>query len=207
MPGSGVSGDEWVPEFAGQRPPFAVSNSAAVTHGARSERRLAPLAEAHVAALLAEPESPGYLRDPSFSRALVAYGRAEAMCDLLWEWLAAQDVEAALTEVTQPAETEDRDTAKDGSGRVTRKSMSRRTASVWDQLQKAQKVADRLRSELGLAPRPRMGIVRDAGVAAAKVDEALELMAARGREIAERRAAELMAGPAVAGEVIGGDAA
>jgi hypothetical protein len=35
----------WTPEFPGQRQPFTDGNEAAVTHGARSERRVGPLAE------------------------------------------------------------------------------------------------------------------------------------------------------------------
>ncbi|MGE3194109.1 MAG: hypothetical protein AB7K08_11655 [Microbacteriaceae bacterium] len=37
-------GGEWVPEFAGQRPPFLPGNEAAVTHGARSPRKVEAVA-------------------------------------------------------------------------------------------------------------------------------------------------------------------
>lgn len=160
-----------------------------MTHGAYSERRLLPLAEAHVAALLADPASPGYLRDPSFSRSLLAFGRAEAMVDLLAGWLNGQDLAEALSELTKTVESEE------GSrGDMRRKLVSRRTASVAEQLAKAEKLAAHLRAELGLAPRSRMAIVRDAGVAAQAVGEAVESLAEKGRVIRERRSAELQAG-------------
>ena len=36
---------EWKPAFEGQRPPFLPGNEANLIHGARSERRVGPLAE------------------------------------------------------------------------------------------------------------------------------------------------------------------
>ncbi len=161
-----------------------------------------------MAELLADPRTPDYLRDPSYGRSLLAYGRAEAMVDLLAGWLNEQDLGAALTEVTRAAETEDREGGRD-SGRVRRRSVSRRTLSVWEQLVKAEKLAAHLRHDLGLPPRGRAGIARDLGLAVRSAEEAVAALAERGRQIRERREAELrvIEGRAEAAEEVSGHSA
>lgn len=91
---------EWVPEFEGQRPPFAEGNEAAVKHGARSSRRVDPLAERRLAELLDDESTPEYLvGDQSYRPALVALARAEAVVELL----AAHVADQGLTpDVTSP---------------------------------------------------------------------------------------------------------
>lgn len=173
--------------FAGrQHPDFGAGNSVAVTHGATSPRRLLPLAEAFAAALLADGETPAYLKDPLYARAVMGWARAEAVVDLLSEWLSGQDLEAGLTEVTRSAETEDRDGGRDEGGRVTRKSVSRRTAGVLEQLRKHEVLAMNLRAQLGLSPLSRARLGKD--VAAQKADLA-RLWAEQDRE--EASAAEV----------------
>lgn len=178
-----------MPDFPGQRPPFKPGHEVTITHGARSERRLLPLAHGHVERLLADPATPDYLRDPSYSRSLLAYGRAEAVVDLLSGWLDQQDVEAALTEVTKTSERSEQ--GEGGSGK--RMSVSRRTSSVVDQLARWEKTAAGLRSDLGLPPAARVRIARDLGLAVKNQAEAVASLAERGRSIQGRRGAELPA--------------
>lgn len=106
------------------------------------------------------------------------------MCDLLAAWLNEQDLAEALSELTRSEESSE-GVPGGGKADVRRKLLSRRTASVAEQLMKAEKLAAGLRAELGLAPRARMAIVRDAGVAAQAVGEAVELLAEKGRAIRE----------------------
>lgn len=178
-----------MPEFAGQRAPFGRGHELSTTHGARSERRLLPLAREHVAALLADPQTPSYLSDPSYGRSLLAYGRAEAVCDLLAGWLSEQSVEDALSEVTKSSERSEQE-----GGRGKRLTVSRRTASVIDQLAKWEKVAAHLRSDLALPPLSRARVARDLGLAVRSQAEAVAALAERGRGIRERREAGLPAG-------------
>lgn len=84
-------GEDWTPDFPGQRAPFEPGNTAAVTHGARSSRRVDPLAAERLAELLDDPHTPEYLvTDPSFRPALAALARAEAVVALLAEFVAGQ---------------------------------------------------------------------------------------------------------------------
>ena len=72
------------PVSSWQRPPFEKNNEMAVTHGAHSERRIAPLAARWVE--VAKAQCP-YLSDPSFEPALLAWARFEAKVDLLHTWI------------------------------------------------------------------------------------------------------------------------
>ena len=116
-------------------------------HGARSPRKIAPLAEEIERELLADEATPDHLRRPEFGAAVRAWARAEAIVRLMWTWLAEQDVEDALTDVTKTAETEE--TSK---GRTTRRSISRRVVSVLEQLRRYEAHAAALRRALGLDP-------------------------------------------------------
>jgi hypothetical protein len=170
LAGSGVSGDGgWVPVFAGQRRPFEPGHVLSTTHGGRSERRLVPLAEVLAAELLADPGTPDYVREPSYRASVLAWARAEAMVVLLSDFLSGQDVEAGLTEVTRSRERETAERrGEGGAGRVRRVSESRRTASVIEQLRRAEILAMHLRDRLGLAPLARARLGKD--VAAARLD-------------------------------------
>lgn len=186
-------GDGGARSWPDRHPDFERGNSAAVTHGATSPPRLLPLAEAFAAALLADDATPGYLKDPLYARAVMGWARAEAVVDLLSDWLSGQDLEAGLTEVTRSAETEDREGGRDEGGRVTRKSVSRRTAGVLEQLRKHEVLAMNLRAQLGLSPLARARLGKD--VASQKADLA--------RLWAEQDRAEAAAGGAGGAEVCG----
>jgi hypothetical protein len=71
--------DDWTPEFPGQRPPFEPGNEAAVTHGARSPKRIEELARRIDADLL--QRAPWVAEYPE---ALTAYARAESVARLLY---------------------------------------------------------------------------------------------------------------------------
>lgn len=59
------------------------------------------------AELLADDATPDHLRCSEFAAARAAWARSEAVVRLLWDWLAEQDVEAALADVTHAAEIEE----------------------------------------------------------------------------------------------------
>lgn len=68
-------------------PPFEKGNMVTLRHGAYSPRRVDPLAEEILLAVLG-PEQIAYLNDPTYSPALWAWGRAEARVQLLDEYVA-----------------------------------------------------------------------------------------------------------------------
>jgi hypothetical protein len=107
--------------------------------------------------ILTDEASPGYIRDPSYRLSLEALGRVEAICYLLWSFIATQleehDVEALLEDVTEATEKEQRDGAV-----VTRRSVSRRVVSALNQLRKFEVTAAQLRKGLGLDPSSRSKI-------------------------------------------------
>ena len=128
-------------------PPFEDGHTKSTVHGARSPRRVAPVAAEIERELLADEATPDHLRRPEFRSAVSAWARAEAICRVMWDWLAEQDVEDALTDVTRTAETEEA-----SKGRTTRRSISRRVVSVLEQLRRYEAHAAALRRELGLSP-------------------------------------------------------
>src|SRR5665647_239163 len=79
-------GDEWVPAFPGQRPPFQPGHELSIQHGAWSPRKVDPLAREVVAQVLADPAN-AHAAQPRHRFALWAYARAEAQCQLLSEYL------------------------------------------------------------------------------------------------------------------------
>ena len=93
----------WIPEFKGQRAPFAPGNQlasgnfASLTHGIYSPRRVEPLARQLVKEAR---ETPGldYLRAPRFKGALWDWARAEARSRLVNEWAAGLSMEEATAE-------------------------------------------------------------------------------------------------------------
>ena len=182
MAASGGTGSDgaWLPQFPGQREPFRPGHELSVTSGAQSPRHVGALAGRIASDLLADPGTPPYLLEPSYRHAVLAYARAEAVVELLWRWLDGQDAEAALTEVTRTAETEERTQAGG-----TRRAVSKRVASVLEQLHKHETRAMHLRARLGLDPLSRGKLQKD--VAEASLDLA-RMWAQEDRE-AERDAA------------------
>jgi hypothetical protein len=84
----------WVPEFPGQRPPFAPGNSLAVTHGASSPARVDPIAQRYVDELLTD-EGTRYLQAPRFQSALWHWAQAQAKVQLLTEWVDGMTLQQA----------------------------------------------------------------------------------------------------------------
>lgn len=151
-----MSGPGKGPERGYSWPPFEAGHTKSTVHGATSPRRVEPLAAEIEAELFATEGVPEHLRRPEFKAAVAAWARSEAVVALLWRWLADQDVEAALTDVTRSAETEE--TSK---GRTSRRSVSRRVGSVLDQLHRAEMRAAGMRRALGLDPLSAGRLARD----------------------------------------------
>lgn len=139
----------WVPEFEGQRPPFngPPGNTLALQHGAYSPRRVDPLAQRFVDAVLADPQVTWLTA--ADQPALFALGRAEAKVQLFEDYLQGL------------AEEEGRELADLESKRVQ---------AAHTHLHKAETRAATLRSQLGFTPLARARLGRDN--AAASVDTA-----------------------------------
>ena len=131
-------------------------NELAMVHGASSERRIAPLADQIAAALLADPDTPPYLLEPSYAAVVRAWSRAEAVVSLLWDWLAEQDIGTALADTTTTDEDERRSRSKS-----RRHTTSRHVESVLTQLHRHETRAMNLRSRLGIDPLSRARLGKD----------------------------------------------
>lgn len=172
--------DGWTPGV--QRPPFEVENEAALVHGARSERKVGPLAARIVEELFQDPDTPAHLREPIFQASVQAWARAEAVCKLLFAWLADKDILTGLTALASTTEEETH-----AGGRTNRKSVTKTIPAVQEQLRKAEILASNLRSKLGLDPVSAARVGRDLALArhlsagATPLDDALA-------EIERRRA-------------------
>ncbi len=86
--------DGWVPAFPGQRPPFQPGHEINLKHGARSPRRVDPVAAELVQALLAD-DALAYLRQPRFVAAVQAWAKSEAKVALISEWVDGMPIEVA----------------------------------------------------------------------------------------------------------------
>jgi hypothetical protein len=150
--------DGWTPGV--QRPPFVGENEAALVHGARSERKVGPLAARIVEELLEDPDTPAHIREPIFAPSVQAWARAEAQCKLLFAWLADKDIMTGLTALASTTEEETRE-----RGRSNRKSVTKTIPSVIDQLRRAEILASNLRSKLGLDPVSAARVGRDLALA------------------------------------------
>ena len=136
-------------------PKFEPGHKVNVKHGGYDPARVSVLAAQLTAALLAADSTPDYLRDPSYLPAIEAYCRAQAVCELEWTWLCAQDIEAALADLTSADKDEDRAYSRAGRTErrdTKRRSTARHTASVLNQLHRHEVRAAALRNSLGLAP-------------------------------------------------------
>jgi hypothetical protein len=141
-----------------RREPFQPGHELSLVHGGRSERKIAPRAQAHLDALLADPSLPAYLRDDlSYRGALAGLARAEAVCDLLEIYL------------------QDR--------RVTRGVLP-----VLDLYRRWLTSAASHRRALGLDPMGRAALMKDVKIAQHYADAGLEELARQGAEIRARRA-------------------
>jgi hypothetical protein len=168
-----VSGRGYGGPANGLYEPFRPGNAVAEVHGARREGRIGPLAEQFRLRLLASDTTPDYLRDASYTDAIMAYCRALAIVKLLWDWLDGQDIETAMTDLTTEEEDEERSYSRSGDEggsrrRTKRRTVSKHVSSVLDQLHKHETRAMTLRGQLGLTPLSRARMSRD--VTAAKFD-------------------------------------
>jgi hypothetical protein len=137
-------------------------NAPTTTHGARSPRRVKPLAKRLRRALLAAEDCPQYLKDPMWGPAIDAWAFTEARVRLLREWIADKDFIAAIEETTD----EEEETAFAG-GKSRRVSHSRHVRSAADELHRAETLAATLRARLGLDPVARARLGRDVSQAGA----------------------------------------
>jgi hypothetical protein len=84
--------DELRPARGYSWPPFQPGHELSTTHGAWSDRKVAPLAQALLAEVLEQAAATGsptsYLADVSYRPALLAWARLEARIELLHVWLA-----------------------------------------------------------------------------------------------------------------------
>jgi hypothetical protein len=148
-------------------PPFQPGHTMSVVHGAWSERAVGPRADAIATAVLEDADFPDHVRSPVFRMSLAAWARAEAVASLLYDYLVTLGPEAMMT---------------------PRLAGTRAPADLW---RAADAHAAKLRSELGLSPVSYAKIAKDLGLAGRAAEDALERMAKAGREIRERREADL----------------
>lgn len=93
---------EWVPAFPGQRPPFQPGNDLvfkpghelSTTHGAYSPRKVEPVAQELLDAVLTD-EAVRYLHLPAYRPALVAWAQAEARVILIEQWVSGMSMAKA----------------------------------------------------------------------------------------------------------------
>lgn len=89
-----TTGQEWTPEFEGQRPPFQPGNTLAVTHGAYSPALIEPAADAMIQAIQ-DSAAWSYLAAPEFAIALRSWARAAARVERLEEWVEGMTMDQA----------------------------------------------------------------------------------------------------------------
>lgn len=164
-------------------------NRIAEVHGAHSERRISPLAGEHKRGLLEGPDCPPYLlADTSYGPTIDQWAWTRAIVDLLRGYLDEHGIVAALTDLEEHEEREER--AKDST---TRKGTSRRVRSALDELHRAETRLANLSGRLGLDPAGRAKIGRD--LSAARWYGGPTALDRRLAEIeAERQAAAIEAG-------------
>ena len=102
-------------------PPFAPGHELSMVHGARSPRRVDPLAQELIDQLFALPDCPAALREPTFRWAVESWARVQAQIELVTAWIADQVAEHGLQEAlseTSSAE-ETLSVRKGGTRKVT----------------------------------------------------------------------------------------
>lgn len=127
--------------------PFTDGNAAALTHGATSERVVAPLARQLVESTLSDPQT-AYLAAPRYSVTVHRWAWEETRCELLTAYVERH--------------------AADGMGDA------KKMRGAFDELHRAQTRAANLRKELGLTPLAAAKLGKDHAGAAA-LDAAAEL--------------------------------
>jgi hypothetical protein len=135
---------------------FTAGHTKSTIHGAKSPRKVGPIAEQIKHDLLTNPAYPEYLRDPSYLPTIDRYSWAEGQVILLRAWTDEHDLADALSEREEREEHEER-----AKSSTTRRSTSRRLQSAYDQLHKTETRAANLAKSLGLDPASRARILRD----------------------------------------------
>ena len=143
--------EEWVAEYPGQRPPFGPGNRLSFKHGATMPEVVDPLAMQLIDQVLEVPGNE-YLREPRNAIAVDNWAHARARVLLMRRYLATQDIETALSEVTEIVETEERPSP----GELRRQSRMRSTVSTWKAMESAERQESHLAVQLGLTPLARV---------------------------------------------------
>lgn len=152
------------PEWYHRYEPFEEGNTAAVTHGAKSPRIIAPLALQVIARAKARPDWPAWLNDTSYTEEIWSWAWCEAVLELYRRELMSLD---NLTELRTERSNEQEDvTVRRGSKQ--RKLSSEKRRSLEDGIMTWTRLAKAHRTSLGLDPLSRSRIGRD--TAAAKLD-------------------------------------
>jgi hypothetical protein len=112
-------------------------------------------------------ECPDYLQEPRFLPAVESWSRVQARAALLDDWLAGMTPD----EMTTP-----------------RKAGGSSPVEIW---LAAERAASRARERLGLDPSSYAKIAKDLGIANRANEDVVASLAATGRQIRERREAEL----------------
>lgn len=136
-------------------PPFAPGHELSLRHGAHSARKVNPIADAMLDALMAETQRPGsqvgYLAEASYSPMIRRWAVLEAKCELLRSYLDG----FTDWETGQPGDIDD-------AGKV-------RPAA--DLLVKVEAQASKLAERLGLDPLSRSKLGRDVAAAQADIEK------------------------------------
>ena len=136
---------------------IVAGNKLQLTHGAKDPERVGEIAGALMEALLNDPATDDYLRQPVMAYEVLAWAHAEAQARLMRDWLDASGLSAAMTETVLSTEEE----TPLGGGRLSRKATSRKAASLMSELHKAEVRAANRRIQLGLTPMSRARLGKD----------------------------------------------
>jgi len=157
-------GTVWEPEFPKQRPPFQKGVAITRLHGANpypGSQTVGPRAEEILARYKAMPSWPPYLEDPSWAPALRSWSRAEAVCELLTEYLAGMDIQRANSDIIDTVENSKIEINAAGAQLSYRQSKTHREASPLEMLRKFETIASNHRNRLGLDPLGRARLGKD----------------------------------------------
>lgn len=142
-------------------------NANNLKHGMYSGRALRSRAEAIVTAMLEDARCPSHLRSPAFAATLLAWGNAEAIASLAWDWMCDLLDEAGPQAIFGMSP-----------------GMMKAQSEVYKTHAQA---ASQLRSKLGIDPVGYAKIAKDLGIAANAAEDQLQRMATTGAEITSRR--------------------
>lgn len=151
----GLADDAPIPTVQAQR--IVRGNKLQLKHGAKDPERVGEIAAVLMEALLNDPSTDDYLRQPRMRYEVLAWAHAEAQARLMRDWLDASGLSAAMTETVLTTEEE----TPLGGGRLARKASSRKAASLMSELHKAETRAANRRIQLGLTPLARARLGKD----------------------------------------------